>query len=70
MAVWSLILAWWRRRQRMTDLEILWPICLEQATDIDHARAAFAMHCFQDPAWLALGEDRMIEFIESLEGYD
>jgi hypothetical protein len=41
---------WWKR-QRAIDLDILWPACKAQAPDIDHARAAFAVHAFNDPAW-------------------
>lgn len=61
---------WWRRRQRRTDLEILWPQCLAGARDLDHAKAAFAMHVFNDPAWLELGEERLIRFLDELEAYD
>ena len=42
---------WWKR-QRAIDLDILWPICKAKAPDIDHARAAFAVHAFNDPAWV------------------
>lgn len=43
---------WWWARQRAIDLEILWPQCKAQAPDIEHARAAFAIHAFNDPAWV------------------
>jgi hypothetical protein len=61
------LMDWWRARQRRIDLEILWPACLRLARDIDHARAAFAIHAFHDPAWLALGEDEIVRRIEGLE---
>ena len=70
MAVWALIRGWWWARMRRIDLEILWPVCQREARDLDHAKAAFAVHCFNDPAWLALGEDAMIDFIDRLEAYD
>jgi len=45
---------------------ILWPICRREANDLDHAKAAFAVHAFNDPAWLELGEDAMLDFIDGL----
>ena len=50
------ITRWWHARQRRIDLDILWPQCLANARDLDHAKAAFAMHAMNDPAWLELGE--------------
>ena len=58
---------WWRARQRAIDLDILWPTCIAEAPDIDHAKAAFAVHAFHDPAWLALGPDEIIRRIEELK---
>jgi hypothetical protein len=55
---------WWRARQRRIDLEILWPACKEKAADLDRAKAAFAWHAFNDPAWLALGREEIIRFID------
>ena len=59
MAVWAAILGWWRARQRRIDLAILWPQCLAGANNIEHALLAFTVHCYNDPAWLALGEDEL-----------
>lgn len=42
---------WWRKRQRRTDLEVLWPACKEDADSLYVARSAFRMHCITDPAW-------------------
>ena len=42
---------WWRNRQRKLDMKILWPICKDKAPDIDYAKACFAVHAFNDPAW-------------------
>jgi hypothetical protein len=67
MALWALIVTWWRRRQRMVDIEVLWPILLREAGDLDRARAAFAFHAMNDPAWLCLGEERVLAFINRLE---
>jgi len=54
-------------RQRAIDLEILWPICKEQAQgDMDKAKAAFAVHAFNDPAWVRHYEDRLYRVIEEL----
>ena len=43
-----------------------WPQCIAGAPDLDYALAAFAVHCFNDPAWLALGEDELRFRIELL----
>jgi hypothetical protein len=66
MALWHLIASWWRARQRRIDIEILWPLCARGANDLDHAKAAFAVHAFNDPAWAELGEDRIFAVIDAL----
>ena len=66
MAVWRLIRSWWHARQRQIDLDILLPICVRGANDLDHAKAAFAVHAFNDPAWRELGEE-LFNFIDRLE---
>jgi hypothetical protein len=60
------ILGKWYARLRRIDIDILWPICRTKATDIDHARAAFALHALHDRAWLFLGEEKAIELIGRL----
>lgn len=60
------LIEWWRQRQRATDLAILWPTCKEQARDLDHAKMAFAMHAFHDPAWLCLGDEEIKQRIDRL----
>jgi hypothetical protein len=46
------------------DLMCLWPACVRQARDLDHARAAFAVHAFNDPAWIGYyGQDKLVEVI-------
>ena len=57
---------WWHQRQRSVDLQILWPLCKKHADDIDHARAAFALHAFNDEAWVCLGEDEIKRRIDGL----
>jgi hypothetical protein len=57
----------WHSRQRDIDMKILWPTCRDLAPDIDTARACFALHALHDSAWLALGEDEVISFIDKLE---
>jgi hypothetical protein len=57
----------WHARQRAIDLDILWPACCEHATDLDHAKAAFARHAFHDPAWMCLGPDEIYQRIDRLE---
>jgi len=61
-------------RRRDLDIQILWPICKQQANergderggDIDHAKAAFALHAFNDQAWLVLGEEEIKRRIDAL----
>jgi hypothetical protein len=60
------LLNWWHERQRAIDLQILWPSCRDLAPDLDHARAAFAVHAFHDRAWMSLGEDEIIRRIDRL----
>ena len=60
------LLGIWYKRLRKIDLEILWPSCRDLASDLDHARAAFAVHAFNDKAWVFLGEDEIARIIDSL----
>jgi hypothetical protein len=57
----------WYARLRKIDMDVLWPTCAAQAHDLDHAKAAFAVHAFNDPAWQFLGEDATRRFIDDLE---
>jgi hypothetical protein len=66
MALFTIIARWWHARMRRIDLEILWPTCKEEAYDLDHAKAAFAVHAFNDPAWLELGRDELMARIDEL----
>lgn len=62
----------WRAQQRRIDLKILWPTCKLEAAEhhttdaLDVAKAMFASHAFNDPAWLTLGEAEIIRRIEAL----
>ena len=56
----------WYARLRSIDLKILWPICKQKAEDLDHAKAAFAVHAFNDKAWKFLGRDEIVRRIGSL----
>jgi hypothetical protein len=60
------LLKLWHARLRRIDRQILWPACRASARDLDHAKAAFAMHAFQDPAWLSLGADEIAAQIDRL----
>jgi hypothetical protein len=43
---------WWLDMcRRRIDVQILWKICMEEARDLDHAKAAFMLHVMNDPAW-------------------
>ena len=57
----------WHARQRKIDMDVLWPSCIAQARDLDHAKAAFAVHAFNDPAWMFLGRDAVHSFIDDLQ---
>ncbi|HEX5426638.1 MAG TPA: hypothetical protein VFW94_24210 [Candidatus Acidoferrales bacterium] len=57
----------WYAKVRQTDLKLIWPACRKHAADLDHAKAAFSIHAFQDKAWLALGEDGIKSFIDALK---
>lgn len=56
----------WYGRMRSIDLKILWPACVAHAPSLDHAKAAFAVHAFSDPAWMVLGERAVYESIDKL----
>jgi hypothetical protein len=58
--------SYFNERRRRIDIDILWPSCVALAPDIDHAKAAFAMHAFNDPAWQCLGHDEIVRRIEEL----
>ena len=62
------IIGWWHARQRVVDLQILWSACVENASNLDQAKAAFAVHAFNDAAWLWLGEDEIARQIDELKG--
>jgi hypothetical protein len=55
--------AWLRR----IDLQILWPRCKARASDLNHAKAAFAMHVLNDEAWTSLGIPELMKRIDSLD---
>jgi hypothetical protein len=65
--IFGTIRRWWWRRQRAIDLQILWPICKEKARSLDHARAAFAVHAFTDPAWVGEYGERIVDVIGELQ---
>jgi hypothetical protein len=63
----TLLQDWWAARQRAVDLEILWPICKQQAFDFDEARYVFAIHAISDPAWLRLPAEEIKRIIGELQ---
>lgn len=60
------IVDWWHERQRNIDLEILWPSCKEQASDLEDAKVAFAMHALNDSAWTCLGHEELVRRLKAL----
>jgi hypothetical protein len=68
MNLWRKLREFWWARQRATDLMILWPQCKKLADNMHHARAAFAVHAFNDPAWVEFyGETRLKQVIGELQ---
>ena len=57
----------WYARLRRIDLKILWPVCKQKAEDLDHAKAAFAVHAFNDEAWKFLSHDEIVKRIDVLD---
>jgi hypothetical protein len=66
-AIWRWATLQHYKRLRRLDLEILWPICCQRADNLDHAKAAFAVHAFHDRAWLCLGEREILRQIDALQ---
>jgi hypothetical protein len=64
--MFRLLLDRWHARQRNDDLSMLWPSIRDMAGDMNTAKAAFAVHAFNDKAWLCLGEKEIIRQIEEL----
>ncbi len=63
-----MIFKWWRKNQRLTDMNILWPTCKKYADDLDHAKAAFYTHCVNDAAWTKdYDEQELIQFVSELQ---
>jgi hypothetical protein len=61
------LIAWWDKRRRDIDLDILWPQCIEHAKDIDHARAAFFYHVVHDTAWTRhYTEEELYHYVDKL----
>lgn len=74
--------SWYDAYRREIDLAILWPSCKKaaeeagvealrerfgpDATVLDGAKGAFAVHCFNDRPWQRLGERRIYEIIDEL----
>lgn len=56
-------------RDRMIDLQILWPVCWERSgKNIQRAKGAFAIHVFNDKAWTNhYTYDELIDFIDRLK---
>ncbi len=63
----KLLRNWYWEQQRHYDLGFLWLECKAQAPNLDHARAAFAIHAFHDACWFEYyGEQQLIDIIGKL----
>jgi hypothetical protein len=69
--MWSRIVEWRSEHRRNLDLQFLWPAIRESALnmglEIESARAAFAVHAFNDAAWLVLGQSEIELIVAGLE---
>jgi len=57
----------WHARQRAIDIATLWPECCRLTPTLDHAKATFAVHAYNDSAWTSLGDDGIYDAIEALK---
>lgn len=66
--IWEKIVSWfnYNERRRQIDINLLWPSCKKFGNDLDHAKAAFAAHAFNDEAWTGLGEEEIKRRIDNL----
>ena len=64
--LWRAFMRHYNARRRAIDIDILWPTCVAFAQDLDHAKAAFAVHAFHDDAWLELGGHEIARSIDAL----
>ena len=65
---WPAFARWHRARKRAIDVQLLWPICVEKAPDMDHAKAAFALHVLHDSAWTKdFTERELIAYIDRID---
>ena len=55
------------KRARNLDLKILWPACVAKSPNLEHAKAAFKIHAFNDSSWLILPPGKIHEIIDALE---
>jgi hypothetical protein len=60
-----LVIRFWRRRQQLVDLMILWPSLCERAA-IGDARRAFRAHMQIDPAYRHLTDAERDAFVARL----
>ncbi|MET8524073.1 MULTISPECIES: hypothetical protein [Bacteria] len=60
----------WHERQRQSDIDILWPLCLKHAPDNATARQAFSLHAARASAWAVLPDDERRRQIEMLARHD
>lgn len=67
MGLWKRLMDFYDDRRRAIDLKILWPTCVRFADDLHQAKAAFALHAFNDPAWVSLGEEEIKRRIDALK---
>lgn len=57
----------YEQKQRDADIALLWPLMIDVADDIKHARRLFRLHAATDPAWQTLDPEAVDEIISKLE---
>jgi hypothetical protein len=81
MGLLGRVKALWYWQRRRDDLRFLWPALLDSATsgasgtasgasgitNLDEARAAFALHAYDSPAWLCLSPEDLSYRLHNLE---
>jgi hypothetical protein len=60
------IVRWWEKRQRMADLEILWPSLKRHADHVEKAKTAFLLHTAIDPAWRDFTDEQVLRLLDGV----
>jgi len=70
MGLLGWVRAWQHARRRRLDLKTLWPAIVDRSRTLDEARACFAIHAYNSPAWLALAPVELTRTLHDLQEPD